>query len=67
MALSKISELRQRKGLTQKALADELGMTVAGFQNWEKGKNNRKHIERVAKLCKTLDCSLDDLLEVFND
>jgi|688.fasta_scaffold406398_1 transcriptional regulator with XRE-family HTH domain len=64
MALSKISELRQRKGLTQKALADELGMTVAGFQNWEKGKNNKKSIERFAKLCKALGCKPEDLVEV---
>jgi transcriptional regulator with XRE-family HTH domain len=66
MALSKISELRQRKGLTQKDLADELGMTVAGFQNWEKGKNNRKSIERVAKLCKVFECLPEDLLEVLS-
>ncbi len=63
MALSKISELRQKKSLTQKNLADALGMTVTGFQNWERGKNNKKAIERVAKLCKVLGCSPDDLVE----
>jgi transcriptional regulator with XRE-family HTH domain len=66
MALSKISELRQRKGLTQKELADQLGMTVTGFQNWERGTNNRKHIERVAKLCEVFECSPKDLLEVLS-
>jgi DNA-binding Xre family transcriptional regulator len=38
-------------------------MTVTGFQNWERGKNNKKAIERVAKLCKVLGCSPDDLVE----
>ena len=61
MALSRISELRQRKGLTQKNLADKLGMTVTGIQNWERGRSSRKHLERVAKLCEALDCSVFDL------
>lgn len=62
MALSKIAQLRQKKGFTQKELADRLGMTVTGFQNWEYG-NNETMFERVAKLCKALGCKPDDLVE----
>ena len=63
MSLTKISELRQRRGLTQKQIADQLGMTVTGFQNWERERNSKKLIARVAKLCAVLNCSLDDLVE----
>jgi putative transcriptional regulator len=63
MALSKLAQLRQKKGLTQKELADRLGMTVTGFQNWEYG-NNKTMFERVAKLCKALGCKPEDLVEV---
>jgi transcriptional regulator with XRE-family HTH domain len=65
MSLSKISELRQRQGLTQKQVADQLGLTVTGFQNWERG-TSKKVIRRVAKLCAALNCSLDDLVEHIN-
>jgi DNA-binding Xre family transcriptional regulator len=58
-----IAKLRRRKGLTQKQIADHLGMTVTGFQNWEQGRNSKELIARVAKLCAVLNCSLDDLVE----
>jgi transcriptional regulator with XRE-family HTH domain len=62
MTLSKLAQLRRKKGMTQKELADRLGMTVTGFQNWEYG-NNKAMFDRVALLCKALGCKLDDLVE----
>lgn len=63
MSLSRISEIRQRKGLTQKQVAEQLGMTVAGFQNWERGRHNKKLIERIARLCQMFECSANDLVD----
>lgn len=61
--MSKLAKLRQKKGLTQKEMADQLGMTTDAFANWEHGRSGKKMFERFAKLCKALGCKPDDLVE----
>lgn len=58
----KILKLRVKKGLTQKQLADFLGMTETAFANWERGRSGRKMFERFAKLCDLLECTPNDLV-----
>jgi transcriptional regulator with XRE-family HTH domain len=53
---TRISELRDRANLTQRALAIYLGVTENTIQNWEKGKAGFEQIVRVIKLCHALDC-----------
>jgi transcriptional regulator with XRE-family HTH domain len=59
--VSKVAELRTRKGLTQRQLADCVGVTESTVRNWERNRNGVEWFERVAKLCESLDCTPNDL------
>ncbi len=59
--VSKISVLRIKKKLTQRQLADFVGVTESTVRNWERNRNGVEWFERIAKLCETLDCSPNDL------
>ena len=54
--------LRKEKGLTQKELADKLGVTDKAVSRWETGKNY-PDIEVLKKLADVLEVSVDDLLQ----
>lgn len=56
-----IATLRERAGLTQSELADQIGVSENTIANWEKGSAS-KWIRQLYKLCSLLHCSLDDLL-----
>jgi|GEM_PF-3529504 len=61
-AVSKISTLRERLGMTQQQLAVFVGVTTNTIQNWEKGTSGVDQIEKFLKLCAVLDCELQDLI-----
>lgn len=55
-------ELRKKAGVTQKQLAQVLGVSDQTIRNWEKGREEpRLFLWQVKALCDTLNCSLDDL------
>lgn len=58
---TKIKEIRQRKGLTQKQLGDLCGMADSAIRRYENGKQNPK-IETLQKIAAALECNLDELL-----
>lgn len=59
-------QLRTRAGITQKALADALGVTDHTVRNWEKGREEPKlHIWQVKTLCRLLQCDLSELPDFF--
>jgi len=60
--VSKVSELRKRVGLTQRQLADAVGVTESTISNWEQGRNSLDWLERVAKLCRALQCTPEELV-----
>lgn len=60
--VSKIAELRRRAELTQRQLADAVGVTESTIANYERGRNALKWFERVARLCKALNCTPDELI-----
>jgi transcriptional regulator with XRE-family HTH domain len=60
--VSKIADLRRAVGMTQRQLADAVGVTESTVSNWEQGRNALKQLEQFAKLCKVLKCSPDDLV-----
>jgi transcriptional regulator with XRE-family HTH domain len=57
-----IKNLRTKAKVTQKQVADALGLTVGTVSNWESG---RKHLRldpsKMLTLCKILGCSLEQL------
>ena len=66
----KIFSLRTRLNLTQKQVADAVGVTVQTVSNWETGTYNPKlTLKQTAALCRVLQCSLDELIEAvdFNE
>jgi len=67
-AISKIAELRNKSGLTQLQLATLAGVTPNTIQNWEVGKSGIEQIQKYIRLCRALNCNLEDLIDyVSND
>ncbi|NJR52864.1 MAG: helix-turn-helix transcriptional regulator [Leptolyngbyaceae cyanobacterium CSU_1_3] len=63
---SPLVELRKRAGVTQKAVADALGVTDHTVRNWEKGREEpRLFIWQVKALCNLLHCELEELPDHF--
>ena len=61
--VSKVADLRKQAGLTQRELALQVDVTESTISNWEKGRNCLEWFERVAKLCKILNCTPDQLID----
>lgn len=61
--LSKVAELRKQKNLTQRQLADLIGVDPSTIRNWERDRGGIETFVKLAKLCKTLDCTIEDLFE----
>ncbi|MUG97728.1 helix-turn-helix domain-containing protein [Scytonema sp. UIC 10036] len=63
MLVSKIAELRKRANLTQKQLAELIGVTESTIRNLENNRNGIELLARVAKLCTALKCTAQDLVD----
>lgn len=64
--LSKVAELRKKKELTQRKLADLIGVDPSTIRNWERDRGGVDMFVKLAKLCKALDCNIDDLFETVD-
>ena len=60
---SRIRKYREALGLSQKDLADKLGISNSRVSNWEQG-INRPDADMLAELCAILEVSPSELLEV---
>lgn len=59
-----LKKLRERAGLTQRQLADALGVTIVTISSWERGvKEPRPSFAQVKRMTEVLQCSLDELVE----
>lgn len=59
-----LKKLRERAGLTQRQLANALGVTVTTVSSWERGvKKPSLSFAQVQKVIETLHCSLEELVE----
>jgi transcriptional regulator with XRE-family HTH domain len=61
--VSRIATLRERAGLTQLELSQRIHVTETTISNWEKGRSGLEWIERLIRLCETLQCLPQDLIE----
>lgn len=59
----KIATLRKAAGLTQRQLADAIGVTESSIRNLERNRNGVEQLERFVKLCAALNCDPSDLIE----
>lgn len=57
---AKLKSFRKHKGLTQKQVADRLGITVRAYQHYETG-GRTPTLEKSFELAKILDIKLDEL------
>jgi transcriptional regulator with XRE-family HTH domain len=58
----RIVSLRKQCNLSQRDIAQALGITDQTVSNWEQGRSEpRLTIRQVVLLCRILDCSLTDL------
>ncbi len=60
---SRIKRVRDKRGITQKELADKIGVKAAVISNWETGKN-RPNVDLLPAICKALSVSADELLDI---
>lgn len=64
---STLVQLRERVGLTQEALASQLGVTDHTVRNWEKGRSEAKlTLKQFKLLCRVLGCTYEELPDSFS-
>lgn len=63
--MKKLKEVRLTKGLTQKQLADAVGMNIRTLQHYEQGSKIFDHarLDTLLKICLALECKLADIIE----
>ncbi|MBE9068854.1 helix-turn-helix transcriptional regulator [Leptolyngbya cf. ectocarpi LEGE 11479] len=61
-------KLRERASLTQRQVAEELGVTVTTISSWETGrKEPRLDFRQVEKLMELYSCSISDLADALDE
>lgn len=59
-------EKRKQLNLTQKQVADALGITSRTVQSWELGETvPRLTLDKTLRLCQVLNCTLEELVACF--
>ena len=59
--VSRVGELRKKIDLTQRQLAEMVGVTETTIRNWENNRSGVEWFERVSRLCEALKCSPNEL------
>lgn len=59
----KLKDMMESKNLTKNGLSTKSGVRFDTIQKLYKGTLTRLDLEIVCRLCKALDCSIDDLIE----
>lgn len=56
-----VKEMRKKRGLTQKQLAELLGVKQQNISDWERGERSPS-VKNLKKLSEILNCQIDDLV-----
>ncbi len=64
--VSQVAELRKRKNMTQRQLADVVGVDPSTVRNWERDRGGLESFVKLSRLCKALDCLPEELFEEQN-
>jgi transcriptional regulator with XRE-family HTH domain len=59
--VSRVAELRKQKNLTQRQLADLVGVDPSTVRNWERDRGGIEAFVKLARLCETLECNPSQL------
>lgn len=62
MSVEKIRQYREQLGITQKQLANRLGIDRSMIAKWEIGVN-KPRADRLVKLAEIFQCSVDELFK----
>ena len=62
MIVNKVKELRTAAGMTQKALADQLGVTVPTVSKWELGQRTPE-LERVFRMTLIFGVPIEEIVQ----
>lgn len=61
--VSKVAELRKNRNLTQRQLADLVGVDPSTVRNWERDRGGIETFAKIAKLCQVLNCDINELFD----
>lgn len=61
MSLNKIKKMRKKRGLTQKELAERIGVRQKDISRWESNVYNPK-VDKLLLIAEALGCDIKDLL-----
>jgi putative transcriptional regulator len=67
MILFRLSKILEDFHLTQKELSEKTGIRPATINNIYHGRTKRFTIEHLNKICETLDCTIEDVIEYIPD
>ncbi|MEO1444981.1 MAG: helix-turn-helix domain-containing protein [Cyanobacteria bacterium J06635_11] len=62
--VSKVAELRTAKNLTQRQLADLVGVDPSTIRNWERDRGGIETWVKIARLCGVLECDISELFAI---
>ena len=62
MIVNRVKELRTAAGMTQKALADQLGVTVPAVSKWELGQRTPE-LERVFRMTLIFGVPIEEIVQ----
>lgn len=62
MIVNKVKELRTAAGMTQKALADQLGVTVPTVSKWELGQRTPE-LEKIFRMTLIFGVGIDQIVQ----
>ena len=63
---NRIKEVRKAKGITQKELAEKLGVTPQAVSQFEKSDGSKFNFSTLKNIAEALGCSVNDLISIDN-